>query len=180
MKVRGKVSRDRQLRGSMLMLWASSLLRILSSSPPSTSDTLVPIKAKICWITSHLRCPSPPPPCINLITRTEQAIHHTLGVAGFHPSVPLPRATSKRGTTTQSQALRFVPSCRNPIKVINCCVARCWGSTIVPCDRYELLCVGVCVCGGGGVVRGEVLWWIYHEIKCRFAELQDLTPDKRK
>ncbi len=39
---------------------------------------------------------------INLITRTEKAIHHTLGVAGSYPSVPPPRATSKRGTTTQS------------------------------------------------------------------------------
>lgn len=64
-KVRGKVSGDRRLWANLHMLQASSLLRIRSSSIPSASDTLVPIKAKIFLIISHLCCPSFFPPSLN-------------------------------------------------------------------------------------------------------------------
>lgn len=181
MKVWGKASRDTHARRLL------SSKNIHSSSTPSASNAHVPIKAKIVRITSHLRCPSFLPLRINLITRTEIVIHHTLSAAVSCNAVPLVRGLLQREARPPSQALRFVPSCRNPIKVINCCVAGCWGSTIMPFDRYELVCECVCVremvcvCPFFFFLLGaKVLWWIYREIKCHFAKLQDLTPENHK
>ena len=86
----GKASRDRRLWTNLYILEALSHRRIHSSSTPSAFGTLVPIKAKIVRITSHLRCPSFSPLRINLITRTERALDHTPSMSVSYPSVPLP------------------------------------------------------------------------------------------
>lgn len=181
-KVQGKVSRDPRLC-FWQTLQASPPLWLLSSCTPSASNTLAPIKAKIVWITSHLCCPS------YFFYASANKPHNKDGESyTSHTQCGSPRPLSpppvqgllQREGRPPSQALRFVPSCRNPIKVINCFVAKCWSSSIVPCDRYKLSSA----CGKGEFVwcsvfsLREVVWCINPEIKCHFAKLQDMTPRK--
>lgn len=142
MKVWGRASRDTWLWANLHMLEASSLLRINSTRTPSFSNMHVPIKAKIVRITSHLRCPTFLPLRINFITRTERAIHHTLSVAASSPSV-LSRGYFSESDDHLVKLSHLSLPAENLIKVMNCCVTRCWDSNVVPCDKYELLFVGV-------------------------------------
>lgn len=119
---------------------------------------LIPIKAKIFWITSHLPCPTFFSPSWNKPPNKDRESSTQGG--RFPPLCPPFRGYFKEREDHPERPRIFILNCRNPVKTFDCWVVRWWGLTIelsggwVPCTRQD--------CGVNTVIHFIQLLPNYH------------------